>query len=309
MRPTRSTITAGTVAALALAAVVVRPAAAHDGPTIDDLAFLAGTWLADHDGDRLEEHYMAPVDGIILGMFRWSSDGATGLTEHIVIEQQDDAVRMLLRHFNPGSTPWASEADAPTTLTLDSVEGGRAVFASDRAFPSRLVYHRVAPDQLIARLEGHRESGEPRELEFHFRSTSMTTSTETLTQAGQSIGYDGGLTIAVKCSDISKSIDWYQNVLGFKLLYHLEDMGWCELTTGVNKVAIGLSQVESLTPGGPTPTFGVKDIEHARSRLEDQGVRFDGPTIEIPNMVKLATFFDPDGNTLMFYQSLSSDMP
>jgi hypothetical protein len=33
-------------------------------------------------------------------------------------------------------------------------------------------------------------------------------------------------------------------------------------------------------------------------------VRFDGPTREYPGMVKLATFFDPDGNTLMLYESL-----
>jgi predicted enzyme related to lactoylglutathione lyase len=58
-----------------------------------------------------------------------------------------------------------------------------------------------------------------------------------------------------------------------------------------------------------TPTFGVKDIEHARSQLEGNGVRFDGDTIEIPEMVKLATFFDPDGNSLMLYQTLCDQMP
>ena len=34
-------------------------------------------------------------------------------------------------------------------------------------------------------------------------------------------------------------------------------------------------------------------------------MRFDGPTQEIPEMVKLATFYDPDGNKLMLYQDLS----
>jgi len=36
---------------------------------------------------------------------------------------------------------------------------------------------------------------------------------------------------------------------------------------------------------------------------------FDGDTIEIPELVKLATFFDPDGNSLMLYQSLSDQAP
>ncbi len=136
----------------------------------------------------------------------------------------------------------------------------------------------------------------------------MTTSTA-LTEAGLSLGYDGGLTIAFQVTDLKKSIDWYQNVLGFKLAYHMEEMGWCELSTSVEGVNVGLSQVEAVKPGGPTPTFGVKDIDLARQQLEDKSVRFDGDTIVIPDMVKLATFFDPDGNSLMLFQSLSDPIP
>ena len=61
--------------------------------------------------------------------------------------------------------------------------------------------------------------------------------------------------------------------------------------------------------GGQTPTFGVSDIERARKILEDRGAKFDGDTIEIPDMVKLATFYDPDGNPLMRFQSLSDMAP
>ena len=117
---------------------------------------------------------------------------------------------------------------------------------------------------------------------------------------------DGGLTIAYNVSDCKRSIDWYQDVLGFKVQYHLEDMGWCEMETHIPKVNVGLSQVE--TPevkGGPTLTWGVMDIDKARSELESKGVKFDGETREIPDMVKLATFFDPDGNALMLSQTLS----
>ncbi|MCH7849940.1 MAG: VOC family protein, partial [Planctomycetes bacterium] len=37
---------------------------------------------------------------------------------------------------------------------------------------------------------------------------------------------------------------------------------------------------------------------------ERRGVRFDGPTEEIPGIVKLASLFDPDNNRLMLYESL-----
>ncbi len=58
--------------------------------------------------------------------------------------------------------------------------------------------------------------------------------------------------------------------------------------------------------GGCVPVWGVRDITAARASLEAAGVRFDGPTQEISGMVKLATFYDPDGNAMMFAQSLTS---
>ena len=117
--------------------------------------------------------------------------------------------------------------------------------------------------------------------------------------------FEGGLTAAYNVSDIKRSIDWYQDVLGFKVQYHLEEMGWCEMETHIPKVSIGLSQVENPeVKGGPTLTWGVNDIDAARAELESKGVKFDGETTEIPDMVKLATFFDPDGNHLMMYQGL-----
>ncbi len=140
-------------------------------------------------------------------------------------------------------------------------------------------------------------------------TTTTTKAKEILTTAGQKMGYNGGLTISIQVSDIDKSIEWYQNVAGFKLLYHLKEMGWCELSSPVDKVYVGLSQVEKPKVGGPVPTFGVKDIDHARKLLEGKGVKFDGETMEIPGMVKLATWFDPDGNAFMLFQSLSDEMP
>ena len=121
------------------------------------------------------------------------------------------------------------------------------------------------------------------------------------------LNYDGGLTCALKVTDLDKSVKWYQDILGFKLLYKLDDMGWCELETSVARVNVGLSQVEKAGgEGGAVPTFGVKDIDEARAQLESKDVRFDGPTQTIPDMVKLATFFDPDDNAIMLYQDLQT---
>jgi catechol 2,3-dioxygenase-like lactoylglutathione lyase family enzyme len=121
-----------------------------------------------------------------------------------------------------------------------------------------------------------------------------------------SIKYKGDLTCAMSVSDLNKSIAWFNDTLGFEVLYKLDDMGWCEMKTAVPQVTVGLSQVEKPeVKGGATLVFGVKDIDISRAALEKKSVRFDGPTQTIEGMVKLATFFDLDGNKFMFSQSLS----
>lgn len=120
------------------------------------------------------------------------------------------------------------------------------------------------------------------------------------------IPYDGGLTAAIGVKDLAASMAWYQDVLGFKVLYKVDEIGWGELASPVPRVNVGLSQREKLVQGGGAVlTWGVRDIDAARKALESQKVRFDGPTQEIPGMVRLATFFDPDGNALMLYQDLA----
>jgi catechol 2,3-dioxygenase-like lactoylglutathione lyase family enzyme len=117
--------------------------------------------------------------------------------------------------------------------------------------------------------------------------------------------YDGGLTCALGVTDLDRSIAWYRDVLGFDLLYRLEDNAWCELKTGVERVNIGLSQVEEAGgKGGATLTFGVEDIEAAKADLDSRGVRQDGPIRDIPGLVRLLTFYDPDDNALMLYEDL-----
>lgn len=120
------------------------------------------------------------------------------------------------------------------------------------------------------------------------------------------IKYDGGLTVGLPVANLDTAIDWYQRVLGFELLYKMDDIGWSELVSPVDRVNVGLSAVETPNPGGATPTFGVHDIEAARQILEKHGVRLDGDIMTIDNMVRLQTFYDPDNNALMFFQDISS---
>ena len=119
------------------------------------------------------------------------------------------------------------------------------------------------------------------------------------------ISYAPEITIAVHVSDLTRSIEWYTKVLGFEMLYKVDEIAWAELATNVKGTHVGLSQVERAEGSQScVPTFAVEDIKAARAHLESQDVRFDGDTLTIEGLVKLATFFDPDGNPFMFSQSL-----
>ena len=123
----------------------------------------------------------------------------------------------------------------------------------------------------------------------------------------EGLGFNGEVTCAMQCADLEKAIAWYTDVLGFSVIYKMDEMGWCELKSPVGKVTVGLSQVEEPeVKGGATLVWGVADIDAARNALESKGVKFDGDTMTIEGMVKLATFYDPDGNKFMFSQNLQA---
>jgi predicted enzyme related to lactoylglutathione lyase len=115
------------------------------------------------------------------------------------------------------------------------------------------------------------------------------------------------MTASIGVKDLDSGIAWYQSVLGFSLLYRMDEIGWCELSTAMPGVNVGLSQLETVPKGGgATVVFGVDDIDAAKAHLDAHGVRQDGDIQVIEGMVKLITFYDPDGNALMFSQNLMS---
>lgn len=117
--------------------------------------------------------------------------------------------------------------------------------------------------------------------------------------------YDGILTPWLTVTDLSRSIEWYQKILGLKVLFRADEIGWCELSTDTKDVAVGLWQ--SATGGGhggAMMTFGVHDLPAEKLRLEAMGVEFGQPAWTVEGLIAMETFFDPDGNPLMFCQVL-----
>jgi catechol 2,3-dioxygenase-like lactoylglutathione lyase family enzyme len=115
--------------------------------------------------------------------------------------------------------------------------------------------------------------------------------------------FNGEVTLSVAVRDRKAAAAWYAQHLGFELLYDRADISWCEMSTPVPGMHVGFADREEPRVGGPVPVLGVEDLARARAELEAAGVRFDGPNIEHDGLVKLATFYDPDGHAWMLYEA------
>ena len=119
------------------------------------------------------------------------------------------------------------------------------------------------------------------------------------------VSLDNTITISLSVNDRHASATWYETMLGFETIFHADEAGWTELQTKTAGVTLGLGEHTKPQPGNCVPVFGVDDLDTARKKLEQAKVKFDGETDVVEGMVKLATFYDPDGNALMIAQDLT----
>lgn len=151
--------------------------AGDDALRLHHLAFLTGVWTGHGLGGEIEEFFLPPKAGAMVGHFRLFRDGDVVFYEYILIEQTDAGVEMRLHHFNPGMTRWEDE---PVLFELASVEhdpraGDDGVIVADWRRtnapdgsspddpPNRLRYT-VADDRLVVELG----VGGPRVTRFAF---------------------------------------------------------------------------------------------------------------------------------------------
>ena len=106
------------------------------------------------------------------------------------------------------------------------------------------------------------------------------------------------LLIKVSVADVKKASEWYQDKLGFTVLFQYEAI-WVRMAIpGYSNVTYGLSNdSHPKNSGGEVTTLIVSDIVSAKAALEAKGVTV-GPIEEPGAAVKLAFFSDLDGNSL-----------
>ena len=98
---------------------------------IADVAWLQGYWSGEGFGGALEEVWMPPRSGVMLGAFRlMKGDGtrASGSFQEILaIEEFEGSLRLVIKHFHPDWVGW-EEKDQALKLRLTRIDAQEAVF-------------------------------------------------------------------------------------------------------------------------------------------------------------------------------------
>ncbi len=102
-------------------------------------------------------------------------------------------------------------------------------------------------------------------------------------------------------TDMDRTVEFYHQVLGLKLLFKRED--WSEFDVDGQRLAF--CKVDTLpennAPFVPGVSFLAQPIEQVMAQLSEKGVQFTDE-LEVYPYGKLARFRDPDGNILGLYE-------
>lgn len=144
-----------------------RPCLAEEAKraALEDFSFLTGRWSGEAGGARIEEWWMGPDGGALLGMFRVVADGKPVLYEILVLDARPEGPRLLLKHFGPDLAGREAQG-AAEPWRLVSLEGKKAVFEQPGT-GTTLSYERPSPDRLVAVLTKTKD-GKTRREEYAY---------------------------------------------------------------------------------------------------------------------------------------------
>jgi hypothetical protein len=110
---------AGLVISIALALVVCPVRAQSHATTVEQLAFLTGNWTRTTDGMHVEQVFLPPEAGTIVGMQRRTEAGATLVSYFFIIEETDKGIVCRFKHFENDYTTYEDRNNTgPRTFWL-----------------------------------------------------------------------------------------------------------------------------------------------------------------------------------------------
>jgi hypothetical protein len=136
--------------------------AASPAASVDQLAWLTGTWAGGRDGVEATESYTAPHGGQITGHFYEVKDGKVTMMELMQIVPQGNSIAYQLRHFDPDMRGWEDATRKPTSFPLVGIEG-------DRFYFNGITLVRDGSEGMIFHVRIGERDGTSREISYRYR--------------------------------------------------------------------------------------------------------------------------------------------
>jgi len=144
---------------LLLSSAALAAAGSAPVPRLERIAWLQGCWQAQSPTRVIEENWMAPRGGAMLGVGRTVRGDSLAEYELIVLRESEAG---LAYEAHPSG-------QAVATFTAREASDSVVVFSDPtHDFPQRVGYRRVGADSLVAWIEGER-GGRTRRIEFPYR--------------------------------------------------------------------------------------------------------------------------------------------
>jgi hypothetical protein len=125
------------------------------------LTWVAGHWVGSMGRARIEENWLAPAGGAMLGVSRTVVGERMVGFEFLRIETRKDGVYYVAQ---PGGKP-------PTAFKLTKASDGLAVFENPQHDHPKVITYRLESKTLVATIEGD-EGGQHKKQEFRFERAS-----------------------------------------------------------------------------------------------------------------------------------------
>jgi hypothetical protein len=145
------------VAILAIASPLTHSVAA-ERVRVANLGWLAGCWEARSSRRLVEEQWMVPRGGLMLGMSRTVRGDTLVEYEVVRMEERGDSLFYVANPVRQSQAQFLATSSTESSVVFENPH---------HDFPKKISYFRAGPDSVVARVEGEL-SGKNRVLEFRY---------------------------------------------------------------------------------------------------------------------------------------------
>jgi len=140
---------------MSLMSVLLLHAIILQRPTVDQFTWLTGCWTMTRGESVVEEQWLKPLGGTLMGISRTVKGGRTVEHEFLQIREVDGRIAYVAK----------PSGQAEATFPLKTFSDGEMTFENPaHDFPQRIMYRRTA-EGVTARVEGTR-NGQTRGIDF-----------------------------------------------------------------------------------------------------------------------------------------------